>query len=112
MASRRLPSRAGQYRDRIRMYRDTPNEPDGVTMGERLKERISWGYTMLKMDVGIQPLIGVPGALTYPDGMLPGGSDKHFDKMLQLARLATPLHACTYHPQRVGHDRGVCGSST
>jgi len=81
----------GQYRDRVRMYCDTPNEPDGVSMGKQLQERISWGYTMLKMDVGIQPLIGVPGALTYPDGMLPGGSDKHFDKMLNLHTLQHPF---------------------
>jgi L-alanine-DL-glutamate epimerase-like enolase superfamily enzyme len=60
-------------------------------MGKQLQERISWGYTMLKMDVGIQPLIGVPGALTYPDGMLPGGSDKHFDKMLNLHTLQHPF---------------------
>ena len=81
----------GQYRDRVRMYCDTPNEPDGVSMGKQLQERISWGYTMLKMDVGIQPLIGIPGALTYPDGMLPGGSDKHFDKMLNLHTLQHPF---------------------
>jgi hypothetical protein len=39
-------------------------------MGYKLKERLARGFTMLKMDVGIQPLIGVKDALTYPAGFL------------------------------------------
>ena len=54
----------GKFRDRVRMYCDTPNEPTGEAMGQKLKERIERGFTMLKMDLGVQPLIGVPGALS------------------------------------------------
>ncbi len=61
----------GKFRDRIRMYCDTPNEPTGTEMGHRLKERMARGFTMLKMDVGIQPLMGVKDALSWPLGMLP-----------------------------------------
>src|SRR6201990_2943069 len=42
----------GKFRDRIRMYCDTPNEPTGEEMGKKLLERIDRGFTMLKMDVG------------------------------------------------------------
>lgn len=62
----------GKYRGRIRIYCDTPNEPDGTAMGHKLTERLQRGFTMLKMDLGIQQLLGVDGALSWPQGMLPG----------------------------------------
>ncbi len=51
----------GQYRDRVRLYADTP---DGSIEG--LKKRLDQGFTFLKMDCGIRRLFRVPGALTYP----------------------------------------------
>ncbi|HUU15946.1 MAG TPA: mandelate racemase/muconate lactonizing enzyme family protein [Sedimentisphaerales bacterium] len=51
----------GQYRDRVRLYADTP---DGSVEG--LKKRLDQGFTFLKMDCGIRRLFRVPGALTYP----------------------------------------------
>lgn len=62
----------GKFRSQIRMYCDTPNEPDGTAMGHKLARRLERGFTMLKMDVGIESLLGVPGALSWPLGMLPG----------------------------------------
>src|SRR5829696_8917366 len=53
----------GKFRERIRMYCDTPNEPTGEEMGKKLLERVERGYTMLKMDLGVQPLIGEKGML-------------------------------------------------
>ena len=61
----------GKFRDQIRIYCDTPNEPTGEAMGHKLKARMARGFTMLKMDVGIQPLLGVKDALSFPAGMLP-----------------------------------------
>ncbi|WP_394618692.1 mandelate racemase/muconate lactonizing enzyme family protein [Lentzea sp. JNUCC 0626] len=58
----------GRYRDRIRCYADTPSLPDPHAMGDRLLERKRRGYTMLKMDVGIDLLWDVPGALIAPPG--------------------------------------------
>jgi L-alanine-DL-glutamate epimerase-like enolase superfamily enzyme len=60
----------GKFRDRVRIYCDTPSEPTGRAMGEQLKQRIAKGFTFLKMDVGIDLLVGVPGALCAPAGML------------------------------------------
>ena len=59
----------GKFRDSIRMYCDTPNEPTGEAMGKKIRERIDKGFSFVKMDVGIGDLIDVPGALSFPPGM-------------------------------------------
>jgi L-alanine-DL-glutamate epimerase-like enolase superfamily enzyme len=58
----------GKFRDRIRCYADTPSLPDPHAMGARLLERGNRGFTMLKMDVGVDLLWDVPGALIAPPG--------------------------------------------
>lgn len=60
----------GKFRDKIRMYCDTPNEISGEAMGVKLQGRIERGFTFLKMDVGIESLIGEPNALSWPAGTL------------------------------------------
>jgi len=69
----------GKFRDRIRMYCDTPNEPTGEAMGHKLAERWERGFTLLKMDVGIASLMGVKGALSWPLGVLPDDPVAHHD---------------------------------
>jgi L-alanine-DL-glutamate epimerase-like enolase superfamily enzyme len=81
----------GKFRDRIRMYCDTPNEPTGAAMGKKLQERLERGFTMLKMDVGVQPLIGQPGMLSWPQGMLPGDPEDKLERMLNLQTLQHPF---------------------
>ena len=81
----------GKFRDRVRMYCDTPNEDTGELMGQRLQERIDRGFTMLKMDLGVQPLIGIPGALSWPQGMLPGDPEDKLDRMLNIHQLMHPF---------------------
>lgn len=61
----------GKFRDQIRMYCDTPNEPTGEAMGKKLVERREQGFTMLKMDLGVDSLFGIEGTLSWPMGMLP-----------------------------------------
>lgn len=80
----------GKFRDAIRMYCDTPNEPTGEAMGHKLKERMSRGFTMLKMDIGIQPLIGVKDALTYPAGILKTDDGTELDRMLDINSIQHP----------------------
>src|ERR1041384_7973646 len=48
----------GKFRNRVRMYCDTPNESTGEAMGHTLAARLASGFTMLKMDLGVQSLIG------------------------------------------------------
>jgi L-alanine-DL-glutamate epimerase-like enolase superfamily enzyme len=81
----------GKFRDAIRMYCDTPNEPTGEAMGHKLKERMSRGFTMLKMDIGIQPLIGEKNALTYPAGILKTDDGTELDRMLDINTIQHPF---------------------
>jgi L-alanine-DL-glutamate epimerase-like enolase superfamily enzyme len=58
----------GKFRDKIRMYADTPSRRDPQEMGQRLKERRERGFTFLKMDIGVGLLRDHEAALTYPHG--------------------------------------------
>jgi L-alanine-DL-glutamate epimerase-like enolase superfamily enzyme len=81
----------GKFRDRIRMYCDTPNEPTGEAMGRTLQRRLDQGFTMLKMDVGIQPLIGVEGALSWPQGMLHGDPGDELERVYNTTQVMHPF---------------------
>jgi L-alanine-DL-glutamate epimerase-like enolase superfamily enzyme len=55
----------GRYRDRIRLYADTPGVQDPQKFAEVLKLRMEeQGFTWLKMDLGIQLINNMPGALS------------------------------------------------
>ncbi|GGH76176.1 L-alanine-DL-glutamate epimerase-like enolase superfamily enzyme [Pullulanibacillus pueri] len=62
----------GKFRDKIRMYCDTDvsGKDTGIAMGNALKKRMEKGFTLLKMDLGINQLISEPGALSAPIGYL------------------------------------------
>lgn len=53
----------GRYRDKIRLYADTPSSPDPAIYAERMRGRMAKGFTFLKMDFGIQLIKDIPGAL-------------------------------------------------
>jgi L-alanine-DL-glutamate epimerase-like enolase superfamily enzyme len=92
----------GKFRDSVRMYCDTPNEPTGEAMGKKLLERLERGFTMLKMDLGVQPLIGIPGALSWPQGMLPGDPEDKLDRMLNIQTLMHPFTHVRLTPRGIG----------
>jgi L-alanine-DL-glutamate epimerase-like enolase superfamily enzyme len=58
----------GKFRDRVRLYADTTQSPDGAEAGRRLKERMDRGITFLKVDFGIELIRDIPGALSVPIG--------------------------------------------
>jgi L-alanine-DL-glutamate epimerase-like enolase superfamily enzyme len=58
----------GRFRDKIRCYADTTESDDPNVYGDRLKKRKEQGFTWLKMDLGIDLIAKVPGALSYPNG--------------------------------------------
>lgn len=61
----------GKYRDRVRVYCDTTTSQDPHEYANRMQERIDAGYTALKMDIGINLLRDMPGAvINAPDGKL------------------------------------------
>ncbi len=100
----------GKFRDTIRMYCDTPNEPTGEAMGQKLKKRMERGFTILKMDVGIQPLIDVKDALAWPAGMLGELTGEGDSTPARAPHHHAPLHPRA--PDRPGHraDLRVCRS--
>ena len=53
----------GKFRDKIRVYADTPSRPDPEEMGKALKGRMDRGFTFLKMDIGIWIAAGVEGGV-------------------------------------------------
>jgi L-alanine-DL-glutamate epimerase-like enolase superfamily enzyme len=53
----------GKYRDKIRIYADTPSSRDPAVYATRMKSRIEKGFTFLKMDFGIRLISDIPGAL-------------------------------------------------
>jgi len=60
----------GKFRDKILCYADTPSHNDPVEMGKLLKRRMEQGFKFLKMDIGLNLLTDVPGAINAPPGML------------------------------------------
>ncbi len=68
----------GRFRDRIRLYADTTEEPiahegalevkDGLRQGQKLKERMQRGITFLKDDFGIELIRNHKDAVSVPIG--------------------------------------------
>ena len=54
----------GRYRDKVRLYADTPGGSSPEEQRARIKFRLEeQGYTWLKMDLGIQSISKIPGTL-------------------------------------------------
>lgn len=54
----------GQYRDRVRLYADTPRVDSREEFAAKMKDRVeNKGYTFLKMDFGIEFLKDIPGTV-------------------------------------------------
>ncbi len=60
----------GKFRDKIRVYSDTPFSSEPGEQGRRLKERVDRGFTYLKMDLPISLLKGIEGTVSWPKGEL------------------------------------------
>lgn len=54
----------GRYRDKIRLYADTPGAKDPIAFAATMKRRVAeQGFTWLKMDLGIHVVANIPDAL-------------------------------------------------
>ena len=67
----------GKFRDQVLCYVDTPSCGSAVQMGERLLERRARGFKWLKMDVGVDLLWDVAGAVISPPGARQDTSTMH-----------------------------------
>jgi L-alanine-DL-glutamate epimerase-like enolase superfamily enzyme len=55
----------GKYRDKVRLYADTPEERDPAVFAERLRVRLKEkGFTFLKMDFGLELLKNITGSVS------------------------------------------------
>lgn len=53
----------GKYRNKIRLYADTPASKDPQLYADRMKRRMEQGFTFIKMDFGIGLVRDITGAL-------------------------------------------------
>jgi L-alanine-DL-glutamate epimerase-like enolase superfamily enzyme len=85
----------GKFRDRIRLYADTTESHDPKEYGERLKKRKEQGFTWLKMDLGIDLVEKIPGAVTAPAGVTQRSSTwtKHMFTGIELTEKGIGLMA-------------------
>src|SRR5580704_12921895 len=76
----------GKFRDKIRCYADTTESDDPKIYGGRLRDRRDQGFTWLKMDLGIDLVKDVPGAIQHPLGSTVGlgGNTQHMFTGIEL----------------------------
>ena len=62
----------GKFRDKVRVYGDTDvdGKHTGTDMGHAIKKRMDMGFTIVKMDLGIELLYDEPGCINAPLGMI------------------------------------------
>jgi L-alanine-DL-glutamate epimerase-like enolase superfamily enzyme len=83
----------GKFRDRIRIYADTTESNDPKVYGQRLKARHEQGFTWLKMDLGVDLVGNVPGAVTRPAGVSlgQGGNVQHMFTGIEITEKGAAL---------------------
>jgi L-alanine-DL-glutamate epimerase-like enolase superfamily enzyme len=80
----------GRYRDKIRLYADTPEVKDPVGFAEKLKRRVEiQGFTWLKMDLGIHLVAATEGNLV---------NTKNWSNMAQYDLRDYMSYGSTLHP--------------
>jgi L-alanine-DL-glutamate epimerase-like enolase superfamily enzyme len=81
----------GKFRDKVLCYCDTPTVKDPVEMGNRLKKRMDAGFKYLKMDVGIDLVEDIPGAINAPPDMIHTTDIMHPFTGIQLTKKGVDL---------------------
>ena len=83
----------GKFRDKVRIYCDTPGAAEEKTFKERMQRRIADGFTFFKVDVGVNLIQKTPGTMVYPAGADIGGSTVHMFTGLELTDKGIALMA-------------------
>ncbi|MCC6456655.1 MAG: mandelate racemase/muconate lactonizing enzyme family protein [Caldilineaceae bacterium] len=94
----------GKFRDKVLCYCDTPTIQDPVEMGARLRRRMEMGFKFLKMDVGIDLVADVKGAISAPPEMLDTNHIMHPFTGIQLTSKGVDLLV-----EYVGTVRSIVG---
>ncbi|MEP7323669.1 MAG: mandelate racemase/muconate lactonizing enzyme family protein [Saprospiraceae bacterium] len=81
----------GRYRDSIRIYADTPEAKSPEEQLKLIKYRtVDQGYSWLKMDVSINEIKDIPGALINP-GVLKPGSNQYQEGYMNYGNTRHPF---------------------
>jgi L-alanine-DL-glutamate epimerase-like enolase superfamily enzyme len=67
----------GKFRNRVRLYADTPIPRGDETFSDALQRRIAMGFTVLKMDLGLSLLADQTGMVSRPLGTAPSPNLAH-----------------------------------
>jgi L-alanine-DL-glutamate epimerase-like enolase superfamily enzyme len=76
----------GAFRDRVLCYADTPSAADPKELAQRLVRRREAGFRFLKMDLGVDLLWDIPGALIAPPGARADTATMHPFTGIQVTR--------------------------
>jgi L-alanine-DL-glutamate epimerase-like enolase superfamily enzyme len=80
----------GKYRDRVRIYVDTPTVRDPQEFATKMGGRLEKGFTIMKMDIGIGLIKDIPGTLTNTE---PWGEMRGWDQ--QKGTYGSTMHPFT-----------------
>jgi L-alanine-DL-glutamate epimerase-like enolase superfamily enzyme len=80
----------GKYRDRVRIYVDTPTIIKPEDFAVKMKGRLEMGFTIMKMDIGIGLIRDIPGTLTNTE---PWGDMRGWDQ--QRGTYGSTMHPFT-----------------
>lgn len=94
----------GKFRDSVLCYADTPSCATAEQLGERLVERRQRGFKWLKMDIGVDLLWDVPGAVIAPPGARESRMTMHPFTGIQIT-----TKGVDYLVQYVGKVREILG---
>lgn len=100
----------GRYRDTVRLYCDTDVSRDHAVYARRMKERVDQGFTFLKMDVGINLLRDIPGAVIRPGNLENYNQTMHPFTGVQVTQKGIEL-MCEYVEavrEAVGYEIPLC----
>jgi L-alanine-DL-glutamate epimerase-like enolase superfamily enzyme len=79
----------GKFRDRVRMYTESASRSDDPKeLGADYKQRVAAGFTMLKYDLGVAPILrGKPGTMFAPAGYNgePGENPENYYQGLEIS---------------------------
>ncbi len=82
----------GKYRDSIRLYADTPEGKDHDDQVEKIRYRIEeQGYTWLKMDLSINSIKNIPGALVNQEFWSSGSGQWDFRQYMGYGNTKHPF---------------------
>ena len=87
----------GKFRNRIRMYTESPvRSDDPKVIGAEYKRLHAEGFTMLKMDLGVAPILrGKPGTMYAPAGYTgePGENPENYYQAFEISNKGCELVA-------------------